>query len=202
MQLPMRQHTRGFTLVEVLVALLIISIGLLGIAKMQALALSNTNGGRLRALAAIEADSLNTTMTTERNYWGTFTTAQSITVTGANGSSTVTSTSDSTLNGTVTCTGASTSSTSITPCTGGISCTSVAAPCRCPCVGSRSTLGVRILSGVALRSRSTPGSAAACAKSPDAPWRPSCASVPAMKRTAAQRRLRPQKLRLPRFSAK
>ena len=129
MHLPMRQHTRGFTLVEVLVALLVISIGLLGIAKMQALALSNTNGGRLRALAAIEADSLNTTMTTERNYWGTFTTAQSITVTGANGSSTVTSTSDSTLNGTVTCTGSSTSSTSITPCTGGISCTSVAAPC-------------------------------------------------------------------------
>src|ERR1700722_579762 len=125
MQLPMRQHTRGFTLVEVLVALLIISIGLLGIAKMQALALSNTNGGRLRALAAIEADSLNTTMTTERRYWGTLTTAQSITVAGAKGNSTVTSTSESTLNGTVTCTGSSTSSTSITPCTGGISCTSV-----------------------------------------------------------------------------
>jgi type IV pilus assembly protein PilV len=122
------QHTRGFTLVEVLVALLVISIGLLGIAKMQALALSNTNGGRLRALAAIEADSLNATMQAERNYWGTFTTAQTITVTGANSSSTVTSTTDSTLSGTVTC-AAPTTPTALGVCTGSVSCISTASPC-------------------------------------------------------------------------
>jgi type IV pilus assembly protein PilV len=110
------------------VALLVISIGLLGIAKMQALALSSTNGGRLRALAAIEADSLNVTMQTERNYWGFFTTPQTINITGANGSSTVTSTSDSTLNGTVTC-AAPTTPTGVGICTGSVSCISAATPC-------------------------------------------------------------------------
>ena len=125
---PMRQRVHGFSLVEVLIALLVISIGLLGIAKMEALALSNTNGGRMRALAAIEAASLASTMQAERNYWGTSTTAQNITVTGANGSSTVTSTSDSTLNGTVTC-AAPTTTTGIGVCTGSVSCISTAAPC-------------------------------------------------------------------------
>lgn len=132
---PMSQHTRGFSLVEVLVALLVISIGLLGIAKMQALALSNTNGGRLRALAAIEAASLGATMQAERNYWGAFTTAQTITVTGAAGSATVTSTSDSTLNGTVTC--AASGTTTIGECTGTPSCNSTDSATAAPCTAQK-----------------------------------------------------------------
>ncbi len=60
---------KGFSLVEVLVALLVISVGLLGIAKMQALALSNTSSARLRSLAAIQAASLASSMHADRAYW-------------------------------------------------------------------------------------------------------------------------------------
>ncbi len=59
----------GFTLVEVMVSLIVISVGLLGIASMQALALSSSNNARLRSLAAIEASSLAATMHTNRSYW-------------------------------------------------------------------------------------------------------------------------------------
>jgi len=60
---------QGFSLVEVLVALLVISVGLLGVAKMQALALSNTASARLRSLAAIQAASLASSMHADRAYW-------------------------------------------------------------------------------------------------------------------------------------
>jgi type IV pilus assembly protein PilV len=88
-----RRCTRGFSLVEVLVALLVISIGLLGIAKMQALALSNTNGGRLRALAAIEAASLASTMQADRNYWGNVSSALTVSVSTSSPTSAITMTS-------------------------------------------------------------------------------------------------------------
>ena len=59
----------GFSLVEVMVALIIICVGLLGIAKLQALMLSNTGSSRMRALAALEASSLAATMHADRDYW-------------------------------------------------------------------------------------------------------------------------------------
>ena len=62
-------YIRGFSLVEVMVAVIVICIGLLGIAKMQALALSNTSTSRLRALAAIEAAGLASAMHSNREYW-------------------------------------------------------------------------------------------------------------------------------------
>ena len=129
----MSAPARGFSLIEVLVALLVISIGLLGIAKMQGLALSNTNGGRMRALAAIEAASLVATIQAERNYWGNITGNLTITVTGTPGvnvstpGSTAVASSDTTQTGSVTCTISST--TTISTCTGSVSCTSTAAPC-------------------------------------------------------------------------
>jgi type IV pilus assembly protein PilV len=61
----------GFSLVEVMVAVVVICVGLLGIAKMQALALSNTTTSRLRALAAFEAASLAAAMHSNRQYWAT-----------------------------------------------------------------------------------------------------------------------------------
>jgi len=127
----MRSRARGFSLIEVLVALLVISVGLLGIAKMQALALANTNGGRLRALASIEAASLASSLQSNPNYWGTLTSAVNVTITSASGSATITST-DTTQNGTVTCPASTTTnSTSMSNCIGTLDCTSAgaAAPC-------------------------------------------------------------------------
>src|SRR5215469_8219294 len=62
---------RGFTLVEVMVALIIISVGLLGIVGMEGLALSSTANARMRSLAALEAAGLAATMHTNRDFWST-----------------------------------------------------------------------------------------------------------------------------------
>ena len=75
-------RTRGFSLIEVMVSLIVICVGLLGIAKLQALSLSNTTTSRLRALAAIEAASLAAAMHSNRQYWGT-TPPVSVTVTAS-----------------------------------------------------------------------------------------------------------------------
>jgi type IV pilus assembly protein PilV len=68
-------RSRGFSLIEVMIALVVISVGLLGLAKMQALSLSSTNTARLRSLAAIEAASLASAMHANRAYWATVGTA-------------------------------------------------------------------------------------------------------------------------------
>ena len=60
---------RGFGLVEVLVSLIVISVGLLGIAKMQALAFSSIGVASMRSLAALEASSLAASMHADRAYW-------------------------------------------------------------------------------------------------------------------------------------
>lgn len=83
----------GFSLVEVMVAVVIICVGLLGIAKMQALSLSSTSTSRQRALAAMQAASIASAMHSNRQYW-----AKDFQLTGVNPSvtlsnaSTVTST--------------------------------------------------------------------------------------------------------------
>jgi type IV pilus assembly protein PilV len=59
----------GFSLVEVMVALIVMSVGLLGIAKMQALALTSTSSARMRSLVALEASSIASTMRADRAYW-------------------------------------------------------------------------------------------------------------------------------------
>lgn len=60
----------GFSLVEVMVAVVVICVGLLGIAKMQALSLSNTTTSRQRAFAALQAASIASAMHSNRDYWG------------------------------------------------------------------------------------------------------------------------------------
>jgi type IV pilus assembly protein PilV len=59
----------GFSLIEVMVAVVVICVGLLGIAKLQALSLSNMTVARQRSLAAIEAASLASAMHSNRLYW-------------------------------------------------------------------------------------------------------------------------------------
>jgi type IV pilus assembly protein PilV len=99
----MRQRVaavRGFSLIEVLVALIIVSIGLLGIAKMQAIAYSSTGIASKRSLAAIQAASLASSMHANRAYWAVAGVAPvTTTVTG-----TTVASSDGTLNATIDCT--------------------------------------------------------------------------------------------------
>jgi type IV pilus assembly protein PilV len=52
-----------------MVALVVICVGLLGVAKMQALALSSTNIARQRSMAAFLAASLASAMNSNRVYW-------------------------------------------------------------------------------------------------------------------------------------
>jgi type IV pilus assembly protein PilV len=60
---------RGFSLVEVMVALVICAVGLLGLAKMESLALSSTSVANSRSLAAIEASSIAAAMHANPGYW-------------------------------------------------------------------------------------------------------------------------------------
>jgi type IV pilus assembly protein PilV len=63
------RNCRGFSLIEVLVALIVIAVGMLGIAKMHALALSTTGSAGTRSLVAIEAAGLAAAMHANRDYW-------------------------------------------------------------------------------------------------------------------------------------
>jgi type IV pilus assembly protein PilV len=64
-----RTQQRGFTLIEILVAMLIVAVGMLGIAKMQAMSYASTGTATFRSLAAIEAASLASAMRANRSYW-------------------------------------------------------------------------------------------------------------------------------------
>jgi type IV pilus assembly protein PilV len=86
----MKTKARGFTLVEVMVALIVIAIGMLGIAKMQGLALSSTGASRSRALAAVEASGLASAMQANRAYWSAATSVPgTIGITTSGGSASV-----------------------------------------------------------------------------------------------------------------
>lgn len=63
------RQSAGFTLLEILVSLLVISIGLLGMAGVQALSINNTNTARMRGIAAIKAESLAGAMHANTAYW-------------------------------------------------------------------------------------------------------------------------------------
>ena len=91
---------RGVTLLEVLIALVIVSIGLLGIAKMQALAIASTRISSMRSLIAIEASSLASAIHANRAYWSTVGTAANtfqVNVTSGAGGGVITSSTDPAL---------------------------------------------------------------------------------------------------------
>jgi type IV pilus assembly protein PilV len=96
-----RMHPRagGFSLIEVLVALVIIGVGMMGIAKIQALAYASTGTASSRSLAAIEAASLATAMRANRNYWSVAPVPLTLTLNG-----TALTSTDATLLNTYVCT--------------------------------------------------------------------------------------------------
>ena len=85
-------RARGFSLIEVMIALIIICVGMLGIAKLEAVVLSNTGSSRLRALVALQAESLADSMHADRDFWDgasndwTVSMGATITVTGGTAS--------------------------------------------------------------------------------------------------------------------
>lgn len=58
---------KGFSLIEALIALLVIAIGLLGIAGLQAASVYRTHAGEINSLAAIEAQSIVAAMIANPN---------------------------------------------------------------------------------------------------------------------------------------
>jgi type IV pilus assembly protein PilV len=66
-----RRAEAGFTLVELLVTMLIVTVGLLGLAKLQATAVSNTAVSRTRALMTYQAESLAGMIRANRAFWVT-----------------------------------------------------------------------------------------------------------------------------------
>lgn len=60
---------RGFTLVEVLIAVIVTAVGLLGLAKMQALAISSTKTSGSRSLVALQVGGLAAAMHANKAFW-------------------------------------------------------------------------------------------------------------------------------------
>ena len=87
-----RADARGFSLVEVMVAVVVICVGLLGVAKMESLAMSNTSVARNRSLAAMQAASFASAMHSNRDYWASFAGGLTVTVSGTPGAYVVAST--------------------------------------------------------------------------------------------------------------
>jgi type IV pilus assembly protein PilV len=67
MLIKIRQQ--GFTLLECMVALFVLSVGLLGVMKLEAVALASTNIAAKRSIAALQASSLAASMHINRGYW-------------------------------------------------------------------------------------------------------------------------------------
>jgi type IV pilus assembly protein PilV len=74
--MPMRSRRRataGFSLIEVMVTLLVVSIGMLGLAKLQAAAVSEASLSRVRSLMTFQGESLASLMRGNRAFWATTT---------------------------------------------------------------------------------------------------------------------------------
>lgn len=72
----------GFSLIEVMVSLIIIAIGLLGVAKMQAQAIGNVKVSSSRSISAIHAASMASAMHANKAFWAAGLAPSSVQVTG------------------------------------------------------------------------------------------------------------------------
>ncbi len=66
-----REDQSGFTLVEVMVALVVLLFGILGAIAMQTAAISNTKISADRSIAAIHSSSILSKMNSNEDYWQT-----------------------------------------------------------------------------------------------------------------------------------
>lgn len=81
--MPMKRPPRkesGFSLLEALIAFVIIMIGLLGVAGLQALGVRSSAQAHLRTLASLDAHSLAASMRANRDYWASLLPPSTITI--------------------------------------------------------------------------------------------------------------------------
>jgi type IV pilus assembly protein PilV len=97
------RRARGFSLMEVMVALVVSTVGLLGLAKMEALAMSSTGVASSRSLAAIEASSLAAAMHANPGYWQAGTAQASYLISGTATTNPYAASPACTLTGTSSC---------------------------------------------------------------------------------------------------
>jgi type IV pilus assembly protein PilV len=71
----LRRAAAGFTLVELLVTVLIVSVGMLGLIKLEAAGVSESQVSRVRSLLTFQAESLAGMMRADRGYWASTTVA-------------------------------------------------------------------------------------------------------------------------------
>ena len=69
-RVPMKRQS-GFSMLEVMIALVILMFGLLGIGRLQLLAVNNTEVGRYHGLATMLASSMAAAMKANLTYWKT-----------------------------------------------------------------------------------------------------------------------------------
>lgn len=67
-----RRQTKGFSMIEILVTVIIISVGLLGIASLQIISLKNVNNTQFRTLATIYAYDMAERMRSNRAALGDY----------------------------------------------------------------------------------------------------------------------------------
>jgi len=69
------RHVAGFTLVELLMTMVIVAVGILGIVKMEAAGVAESQVSRVRSLMTFQAESLASSMRANRGYWASTTAA-------------------------------------------------------------------------------------------------------------------------------
>jgi type IV pilus assembly protein PilV len=77
------KKSHGFAMLEVLISLLIIMVGVLGLAGLQLMSINNTEVARYQSLATMLASNMATQIQSNIAYWGTSTAALNITVVGS-----------------------------------------------------------------------------------------------------------------------
>ncbi len=83
------KHEQGFSMLEVLIAMLIILIGILGTAGIQMLAVQSTGWAQYQSQAALLASSMGAAMRQNTAYWAVTAPSSTITINGTSISPTI-----------------------------------------------------------------------------------------------------------------